>query len=298
METSRVVEVSQRGVAQRRIRVTPQSSVAIDKTAMPSDAFDSAKSLATFARLTGIASGTLVAPPLSFHDVRRLITVTEDDEVEPNEESDDPLSELLVEAAANLATSHRVGSSVVDVDPEGSLSTLFDGESDLARSLKPKLFLAYDLTDGASICGFCSTCQWTVDDALSTKKLTAAYCREHDVPRFTSSDTWIIDVVASSKPKTGAQLVLAVYLMAMRSKTIRYLTAVAVSPEGKSLFAKMGFRTHSFREGTARTLCWIKAGDMRAEDLHQRLDWDEAIESVCWRRALTPRAKHSLLSRC
>ena len=261
-------------------------------------AYDSVKSLQTFARLSSIATGTMVPPPLNFNSVRRLITVEDDETVVPNEDSDDPLAELLCDAAEALASTHRVGNSEVDIDPSGSLASLFDRDSDTAKGLRPKLFLAYDLQDGAEICGFCSVCDWAVDDALSTRKLTVSYCRDHGIPRFTGSDTLIIDVIASSKQGAGAQMVLAAYLMMARSKNHKYLTCVAVSPQGKSLFSKMGFQSHAFKEGTQRTFFWIKAGDMHAEQIHKRLRWDDAIESICWRKALTPRAKHSLLSRC
>ena len=258
--------------------------------------YDSVKSLQTFSRLSSIATGTLIAPPLRFNDVCRLISVEDDETVEPIDE--DPLAELLVNAAEALSSTHRVGNSEVDVDPTGSLASLFDKSSDFAKSLRPRLILAYDLQKKAEICGFCSVCDWTVDDALSTKKLTVSYCRDKGIPRFTGNDTLLIDVISSSKQQAGALMVLSAYLMMARSKKHKYLTCVAVSPQGKSLFEKMGFSSHSFKEGTQRTFFWIQAGDMQAEDIHKRLRWDNAVQSVCWRRALTPKAKNSLLTRC
>ena len=71
-------------------------------SALSDPAFSNAKSIATFARLSGIAMGTLVPAPLTAAAVKRLITVDEDENVTPNEDSEDPLAELLVEAAERL----------------------------------------------------------------------------------------------------------------------------------------------------------------------------------------------------
>ena len=267
---------------------------------MPLDpAYNSVRSLTTFARISSIATGTLVAPPLNFHSVSRLIVVTQDGEsVVPNESSDDPLAQLLCDAAKSLGSTQKVGKSEISIEPSGSLASLWDKHSQSARALHPRLFLAYDLQANAKICGFLSLCDWAADDALSTRKLTKEYCREHGLPRFTAEDTLLIDVIASSKPKAGAQMTLNAYLLMARSKRHKYLTCVAVSAQGKALFMKMGFQTHAFKEGTARTFCWIEKGQMRADQIHTRLKWDDAIQDLCWRKALSPKAKYSLLSRC
>ena len=246
--------------------------------------YDTSKSIATFVRLAQISVGTLVQTH-SWHAVKRLIEVNSDEEVEAA--SDDPLAEMLVEGAEALRHTERSGSGEYDIEPAASLAALFDADSSVAKSLKPKLHLAYDLRTDATICGFCSACDWSVDDSLGTGRFTASYLREHDLPRFDSS--WLlIDVIASSKPMTGALLCLQVYLAAKAKSGV---VAVAVTKGGKSLFQQLGFHSHSFREeGGYTALVYAPAGSLSMGTINRRLKFSgdkELLASICWRFGLT-----------
>ena len=66
---------------------------------MPSlsdDGFDGNRPMTVFLKLACIHSG-IMCVPYSAADVRRFVTV-QDDDLEVNEDTDDPLAELLVES--------------------------------------------------------------------------------------------------------------------------------------------------------------------------------------------------------
>lgn len=257
--------------------------------------YDTSKSIATFLRLSQVAVGTLVQTH-SWHAVKRLIEVNSDEEVEAA--SDDPLAEMLVEGAEALRHTEPSGAGEYDIEPTASLAALFDGNSNVAKSLKPKLHLAYDLRTDASICGFCSACDWSVDESLGTSRFVASYLREHKLPHFDSS--WVlIDVIASSKPMTGALLCLQVYLAAKAKSGV---VAIAVTKGGKSLFSKLGFESHPFREeGGHKALMYAPAGSLSMATINRRLKFagdKELLSSICWRFGLTPKTSGSLVRRC
>lgn len=91
----------------------------------------------------------MLAPPLSYHDLRRLVEI-DDEEVHPKEEADDDLGEALVDACRDLETEERVGSSMVSVEPLQSVAARFDlGEP---KALKPRCLLArhFEMGEGVS----------------------------------------------------------------------------------------------------------------------------------------------------
>lgn len=262
------------------------------------DDYNSAKSIGTFVKLAQISLGTMVQS-YSYHAIKRLIEVDSEEET-IHAASEDPLATLLIEASKKLRHTERSGSIEFEVEPSVSLAVLFDSGSPLAKALKPKLFLAYDLRKDAAICGFCSVCAWSRDDSLGTDKFTHAYCRDHSLPRFDGS--WLlVDVVASSKRMTGALLVLQAYLLACRQKHAG-ICAVAVTKGGKSLFQTLGFETHTFRDaGASKALVYARAGSLAMATIQKRLEYagDKTVLSkVCWRFGLTAKTSDRLMTRC
>ena len=140
---------------------------------------DQVKFLALYARLAGVQLGTLVNAH-DYHAVRRLVRV-EGEGVAAD--GDDPLAALLVDGIHALPSVERDGASELALDPAGSLAALFQ-EHPLARALKPKLWVGYDLRgDAPRVCGMLTSCAFERDDALGTTRLTHAYCAQHGVGR-------------------------------------------------------------------------------------------------------------------
>ena len=144
------------------------------------------------------------------------------------------------------------------------------------------------------------SCVYERDEALSTTRLTQQYCAEHGLPRLDSNWT-LIDMVASSKPGTGALLLLSAIVTAARQKRTG-LCSIAVTKGGRRLFASFGFETnHGWREkGGQRYLCHARLADLRLADLHRRLRVHDAlITDVCVREGLTTSSKERrLIGRC
>ena len=262
--------------------------------------YDTPKSLNVFLRVAAAGKGVVLAPALSYHDVRRLVEI-DDEEVYPKEEADDELGEALVDACRDLETEERVGSTVVSVEPLQSIAALFDlGEP---KALKPRCLLARHARtpDGSlSICGVLVCCSFEACEALSSARFTAAYCRQHALPRLGAS-TLLIDVVsASGNPQgVGTLLVLACYLLACRSRAYERVATVAITAKGKALFEDLGWERHNYREhGTPRSLFWIDTGEQTAQRLKQRLRLDDSVQSSCFRAGATERSRDKRYARC
>ena len=267
------------------------------------------KILTTYHRLAGIALGVVTPPSLTFHMVRRLISVDEEtEEVSANEESTDPLAQLLVEAASSMAFSEETSSHVMDVDASASLAALFDG--DAAKSLKPRLFVAISVRatssssasagdEDARICGLLTTCEWTRDATLGTERFTQKELSKLGAPRLDSS--WLlIDVVASKRRGCGVLLALQAYLLACKSRQYHGVVALAVTRAGRQLFEKLGFATHAYREGgVSKALCYARAGSLSLMQIRRRLAFPGSttlLESYCYREGV--RDADKIYSRC
>jgi hypothetical protein len=170
-------------------------------------------------------------------------------------ETEDPLAEILVEGILALPSTERDGKTELAIEPGGSMAALFQ-DHPLARSLKPKLWIGYDLQGNEPVvCGMLTSCVYERDDALSTTRLTQQYCAQHGLPRLDSS--WaLIDVVSASKAGTGGLLLLSAIVTAARQKRTG-LCSIAVTKGGRRLFESFGFQTsHGWKErGGQRYLC-------------------------------------------
>ena len=248
-----------------------------------------------YSRLASTQLGTLVNT-YSYNDVKRMIRV-DDNEIDPD--GDDPLSEIIVEGIKELPHTEVDGKAELSIDPPASMAALFQ-DHPIARSLKPKLWVALDLLDeDTPVCGMLTACTFERDAALSTSKLTQPYCTQHELPRLDSN--WLlVDVVASSKSKTGALLLLQAVISAMRAKKSG-VCSIAVTKAGRRLFTAFGFQTdHSWKEkGGQRFLCYARVADIHLADLHTRIRVHDALlTDVCFRNGLTPKTAQSLIGRC
>jgi hypothetical protein len=265
--------------------------------------YDSKRSIATFFKIACTSRNLLIPAALPYSQVKRLILTDEEDDsvVVADEECDDELAEVLVESASGLSFTERVGNSEVSVDVMASLATLFDRDSAEARALKPRLFLAYAIRDNeAEIKGILTCCNFERDPSISTQRFTQAYCTQHDIPRL--SNALLIDCVASTRESelrgTGALLVLAACIACQRSKTLDLICTVAVTTAGKRLFQVLGFNEHKYREGTPRSLFWVRPNELRAIDIQRRLRWDPSVQAKCWRRGMQQRTQNTFYPRC
>ena len=260
-----------------------------------SESFNTVKSLTSLQRVASSKLGVTTAT-LSYHDVRRLVEI-DDEEVTPKEDSEDDLSEAMVAAAESLAYTERSGSNEVSVEPLQSLALLFDtGE---AKGLKARLMLAMNSRDSLDISAILVCCDFAREDGLGTSRFTTAYCDRHRLPRLNSS-TLLIDVVASAaKPGgAGALLVLSAYNMAQRSRKYERVASLAVTERGRKLFRDLGFEEHAFREGGSQSLFWIDTGDLRAQEVSERLRLDGEVKGRCFRAGASPRTADKRYARC
>jgi hypothetical protein len=258
----------------------------------PSDRrLDHAKVFQMYLRLAMTQQGTLCNAYM-YHAIKRLVAVHGDD-VDPAD-VDDPLAARLVAGIKALSTTRPNEQSV---DPPASLAALFQ-EHELARSLKPKLYVGLDLRQDTHVCGMLTACDFVRDDALSTSKLTPAYCASHGLPRF-DKDWLLLDVVASAKPGTGALLLLQCAVAGMRAKK-RGIVAIAVTAGGRGLLRSFGFdTTHSYRSnGGTRHVGHLHLSALRFADVHRRLRVHDALLATCVRSGLTARSAQSLVTRC
>ena len=61
--------------------------------------YDTTKSIAVYHKMAQISLGIACPPPYNYHAVRRMIEVDSDEELGVSEDTEDPMAELLVEAA-------------------------------------------------------------------------------------------------------------------------------------------------------------------------------------------------------
>ena len=261
-----------------------------------SESYSTPKSLKSMLEVASSERGVNIIQ-LSYHDVRRLVDI-DDEEVLAKEEADDSLASSFVEAAELLSHEERVGSSEVTVDPIASIALLFDAGE--AKAFKARCFLAVNSRSALDICGMLVCSSFTRADGLGTSRFNASYCSEHGIPRL-DANTLLIDVVASSGTPNGCGtlLVLAAYLFACRSKSYNRVCTVAITAQGKALFRNgLQWEEHNFRQGSPRTLFWIDTGDMQAQYVSERLRLDDSVKDTCWRPGASARTRDKRYPRC
>ena len=263
------------------------------KTQMPRldhEQYQEKKSLAIFARLVEVATG-LYCQKLSYHEVKRLVSI-EGDEVEAADGGDDDIAEEIVESLEDMNHTERFGNHEVSIDMLSSIATLFDSGD--ARLLRPTLHLVYNMRDEAKIVAACTACQFSRDPALTTDGLPSAPA----IPRFNSN--WLlVDGVHSDTAPAGSLLICQIMLQAMRAK-MRGVVAVAVTTRGKRLFERLGFESYNFRKnGVPQTVCWAPCESLDVEDLAARMRLPtKMLETNCFRMGLTSKTSERLIGRC
>ena len=248
---------------------------------------NSHKHLAVYAKAICIQTSLLVQT-LNYNDIKRMVDIS-DEEVEAG---DSPLAELIVEGLEQLETNN--------VRPIGSIASLFD-RGDLQRSLKPRLYIGFHLRDGVSMVGALVTCLFTKDETLGTNMFTNQWCTTNKVPRLDARWSFI-DIVASSMTPCGALLVLHAILAAARGRLVG-VCAVAASLAGQRLLHALNFTCVPYRErGSNRHFCFLRLPqDLSFSHVKIKLRFEgdtQLVESVCWREALSARAKSSVVGRC
>ena len=144
---------------------TPATQVAVR-----ADEAGAAKpSVVPFLRVAAASKGVVLAPALSYHDVRRLVEI-DGEEVYPKEGADgDDLGEALVDACRDLETEERVGSTVVSVEPLQSvaaLTALRPRDRSLATCRCLSAFVTYLVPKlVAWLCTY-TACSWKVDPTI------------------------------------------------------------------------------------------------------------------------------------
>ena len=265
--------------------------------------YDTTKSIAVYHKMAQISLGIACPPPYNYHAVRRMIEVDSDEELGVSGDTEDPMAELLVEAAHDMLHKERSGSIETEVDVGYSIGALFDPDCSVVKQHKPRLFIAVDLRSGseASICGLATTCEWTRDENLGTDRFTQTELRRLQLPRIDSN--WLlVDVIRSRHRGCGVLLAVQIYLLACRSKQYRGVAAIAVTQAGKKLFESLGFSVQTYREGgVSKSLCYAEAGSLSLARIKKRLSFPgdtNVVESVCFREGLTARTAGNVYGRC
>lgn len=267
------------------------------------DGFDSNKSMTVFLKAVGIHTG-IMCIPYSGADVRRWIEVNEEDEsIEVNELSEDPLAPLLVDSVIELEqTGIVVGNNEVDISPAASVATIFRKTKD-ARDLKGRMWIAYNLRDAnASVCGVLTSCKWELSDVFLNSRFTPQRLERTDELPNDLGSYWFVDTISSVTRPAGAMLLLQCYAYAARTHK-RGVCMVAVTTGGRNLATGMGFSSHQYRDdGATRWLCWAPIGSLRLRTVTSRLNiggaTNRVLTNVCARFGLTSATSDRIMMRC
>ena len=96
--------------------------------------------------------------------------------------------------------------------------------------------------------------------------------------------------MSSAKRGTATLLLLHAWLYAQRARRAG-LVAIAVTSSSRKLFASLGF-SH-FREAY-----WLPLHELSFERVHARLQHDDVLIPLCWRRGLTAGSAANVVGRC
>ena len=133
---------------------------------------------------------------------------------------------------------------------------------------------------------------------LGNERFTQSYCAAHELPRL-GTDWLFCDVVTSTKPGTGALLLLQLYVLACQRHA--GVCAVCVTKRGKSLFQALGFDLFHYREGGAsRALAHARSGSLSMKRIARRLKFEgdaRVLQDVCYRLQIL-RPERNVVARC
>ena len=207
--------------------------------------FNTFKQISAYFKIAAGANGLLIQR-LNYNDVRRLISI---DGTDVTQKGEDTIAKLLNSDLEELCNSELI-------DPKVSLASLFE-TGQLQRSLRSKIYMAYDIHDEANFVGVLVSCNWLVDDDLGTARFTNEFCLKAGIPDLTHYT--FIDIFCSSRAPAATLMVIACSINGSRMRPpIHGLCAIAINKRARDVFAKLGFTVYQFREkNQTRWFCHI-----------------------------------------
>ena len=242
-----------------------------------------ARALAKFVQLAMLSQRFLLQR-LSYNDVRRLISIDEDETVSASE---DPVARLLLE--------QEICGDGINLT--SGIATIFKA-GPVHKALQGKLLLIYDLApDKTILVGIASVCRFTVDEALASERLTSRYCATNEMPRFDAS--WqLVDAFCSKQSPAGSLLILNAVIQAGRMRPpATGVVAISVNSKSKRTFEQLGFSTHTCRKD--EHVVWLKLDDIDLPRIRERLRvGGPSLSTICWRAGATPATRDRRIARC
>lgn len=243
--------------------------------------------LTQYISLSEVALGIKIVQ-LSYNDVRRMLEVGEE---RVKDRGTDPIGKLLATEGANVC-----GDAL---DYLSGVSTLFQS-GQLARTLGPKVLLAFDARDGLKLVGVCNLCRWYVDPALSTEHWTPAALEKEGLPKFTTEGWMFCDLICSVRSPSASLIAATAMTIAARQRVHRPigLVVICINAKSHSTFRRLGFQSKAFRsKGEQRWICWCRIDSFKIEALLRRLRWEgnELALKLCYRQAVRGEA---MIPRC
>jgi hypothetical protein len=255
--------------------------------------FQRSQNLTKYVSLVSIALG-LHVQSLSFNDVRRLISIEENDEEDVakiKEGETDYLAQVLIDQIPTFCDGELIRYT-------SGLATLFKGDKE-HRELLPRVYLCWDLRDSCQLVGACNTLRFVSDSAIGTELLTHVYLAKHSLPQFDHNWT-LIDIVCSRRSPTMTLLVMNIFgnVSRGRARNCVGLLAVAINEKSRKSLHKLGFMEHKFKHGY---LMYCRLEAIRLDRVMARLNFAEnelMLKAVCFRHGLTKNTEDKLISRC
>ena len=283
-------------------------------TDLDSDEFNTGKNIGMVTKISSVATQILVNQ-YSYADVVRMIKVTDrgggssdDDDSEDGTEDEcdirlvaksrDPLAETLATCIESMETTVREGSDEISISPAMSVAELFHKDS---KQLKPRLFVAFDLSsDDADCVGVSTVCNFVESSDCLTKRFTSSYLRRNSIPDL--SDYLLIDTISTRKPPSGLMILLNILTTALKSKK-EGICMVSVTKQGKQLGRNFGMSHHAYTEdGASRELHYMPLSDFSLSHLNRKLRLGHAntkiLTELCTRNGLTSGTRGKIYPRC
>lgn len=251
------------------------------------------RTLEVYIKLAQITSGTMCVR-YGRNDLRRMFKGEADGhgvtvrDLGPS----DPLASMLLNGLSSLPKNDPKGKASENILIMDSVNVCL--ESDLSDK-KPRLWIAFDMEQGRSrVVGGMTVFEYAKTDLLTTDHWTQEWLSKYSLPRFDAS--WLlIDVISSEKKGSATILVLHVILACIRENK-KGIIAYAMTKRGSSLFEKLGF---SRGKNAGKQVYFVKTEDIDLTKFHDRLRLDKSfVTDTCWRRGLTEKTSHSVVSRC
>ena len=261
--------------------------------------FDDPQNIRKYVQLAETALG-IHTFSLSYHDVKRLVTV---DESDPDVDvgvlkngCTDYLGKLLTEQVGTFCDSDMVKYA-------NSSGTLFKNDK-THRDLLPRIYLALDLRHGCECVGGLNTLRYPGPDAsVSTEFLTPQFIQKNQLPVF--DESWVLcDLVCSKRSPTASLLVMSLFTTVARGRARRPvgIMAIAINDRSRKTFSRLGFHELVFKSnGDKRFLMYAELEDIKMGKVVKRLHFDEntlLLQQICYRSGLSAKTADRVIGRC